>query len=259
MTAGLAWRRILAVTAAASAAAAAGCGTGASPAAGPAGRTAAAATSGPARPALPAAGAQLVRVLPARAQLPAGWTFPNPSGNETDSGPGLQPPPYLPVLARESCQGMRGADASALLMSDQASYAQLSLAVGRGPLTAGGQIDVDGYYPGYAERQLRLIESLYRRRCGPVRFRDELTRAPVVLKVTLAAVPGPGGQALLVEAVQSNGRLPDGTFYPGETVLIARAGNYLAAVAAPAFPGEPRLRAVRKVMSGLMARLRTLS
>ena len=68
-------------------------------------------------------------------------------------------------------------------------------------------------------------------------------------------VPGLGDQALLMKIVQVNGPLPDGTYYPGDYLLVARVGDYLADVDAPAFPGGSPGKAVRSVMTALAGRL----
>ena len=58
------------------------------------------------------------------------------------------------------------------------------------------------------------------------------------MRPSVAVVPGLGDQALLIKIIQANGPLPDGTYYPGDYLLVARVGDYLADVDAPAFPGR---------------------
>ena len=242
---------------AALASAVAGCGAGA----GPAGRATPAASS-PARSSgsgRPASGVQLSRELPGRASLPPGWVLTGGTGQETDSGPGLTAPPYLPVLPRQSCPSWKGVDAHFLLAGDQASDAQLSVTVGRGKNTSLGSVNLAGYYPGWAARQFALIVSLAGHRCGPFSTRDEITGARVRMRPSVTAVPGLGDQALLIRIVQVNGPLPDGTYYPGDYLLVARVGDYLADVDAPAFPGRSPGTAVRSLMSALAGRLGGLS
>lgn len=207
----------------------------------------------------PATGRELSRLLPGRAALPAGWSLTGGSGQETDSGPALTGPPYLPTLARLSCARWKGIDAPFLLAGDQASYAQLSITVGHGTGTALGSIGLAGYYPGWAARQFAQIESLAGHRCGPFTLRDELTGARVRMKPGVATVPGLGDQALLIRIVQSNGPLPDGSYYPGDYLLVARAGSYLGDVAAPAVPGHSPARAVHAVLARLVTALSQLA
>jgi hypothetical protein len=204
-------------------------------------------------------GHQLSQLLPGRATLPAGWSLTGGSGQETDSGPALTGPPYLPTLQRLSCARWKGVDAQFLLTGDQASYAQLSVTVGHGAGTALGSIGLAGYYPGWAARQFRLIESLAYHRCGPFSLRDEITGARVRMNPAVAAVPGLGDQALLIRIVQANGPLPDGSYYPGDYLLVARVGSYIGDVAAPATPGRSPARAVRSVASQLVAALAGLA
>jgi hypothetical protein len=211
------------------------------------------------RGATPATGSELSRLLPSRAGLPAGWSLTAGTGQETDSGPALTGPPYLPALPRLSCARWKGVDAQFLLAGDQASYAQLSVTVGHGASTALGSIGLAGYYPGWAARQFGLIESLAFHRCGPFAERDEITGARVRMKPGVTAVPGLGDQALLIRIVQVNGPLPDGTYYPGDYLLVARVGSYLGDVAAPAFPGRSPARAVRSTAARLVATLARLS
>lgn len=242
---------------AALASAVAGCGA----ASGTAGH-AAPATRGTARSSgsgRPASGVQLSRVLPAGASLPPGWVLTGGTGQETDSGPGLTASPYLPVLPRQSCQSWKGVDAHFLLAGDQASDAQLSVTVGRGKNTSLGTINLAGYYPGWAARQFALIMSLAAHHCGPFSTRDEITGARVQMRPSVTAVSGLGDQALLIRIVQVNGPLPDGTYYPGDYLLVARVGDYLADVDAPAFPGRSPGTAVRGLMSALASRLSGLS
>lgn len=236
---------------------------GCSAAASPAGRSSPpAASAGPARSpgaARPATGSQLSRLLPGRATLPSGWSLAAGGGQETDSGPALTGPPYLPALPRLSCARWKGVDAQFLLAGDQASYAQLSVNVGHGASTALGSIGLAGYYPGWAARQFTLIESLAYHRCGPFGLRDEITGARVRMKPDVAAVPGLGDQALLIRIVQTNGPLPDGSYYPGDYLLVARVGSYIGDVDAPATPGRSPARAVRSVASQLVAALARLA
>ena len=242
---------------AALASAVAGCGAGS----GAAGHATAAASS-PSRSSgsgRPASGAQLSRVLPGRAGLPPGWVLTGGTGQETDSGAELTAPPYLPVLPRQSCQSWKGVDAHFLLAGDQASDAQLSVTVGRGKNTSLGSINLAGDYPGWAARQFGLIMSLAGHRCRPFSTRDEITGARVQMRPSVTAVSGLGDQALLIRIVQVNGPLPDGTYYPGDYLLVARVGGYLADVHAPAFPGRSPGTAVRSLMSALASRLSGLS
>ncbi|HEY9240955.1 MAG TPA: hypothetical protein VIP48_03150 [Streptosporangiaceae bacterium] len=205
-----------------------------------------------------ATGHELSRLLPGRAALPAGWSLTGGSGQETDSGPALAGPPYLPTLPRLSCARWKGVDPQFLLAGDEASYAQLSVTVGHGGGTALGGIGLAGYYPGWAAKQFALIESLAYHRCGPFTLRDEITGARVRMKPGVAAVPGLGDQALLIRILQVNGPLPDGSYYPGDYLLVARVGSYLADVAAPAFPGRTPARAVRTVLNQLVSALTRL-
>lgn len=240
-------------------AAVAGCGAGTGPANPSSSAPASRAASNSPRGATPATGSELSRLLPGRAGLPAGWSLTAGTGQETDSGPALTGPPYLPVLPRLSCARWKGVDAQFLLAGDQASYAQLSVTVGHGASTALGSIGLAGYYPGWAARQFGLIESLAFHRCGPFAERDEITGARVRMKPGVTAVPGLGDQALLIRIVQVNGPLPDGTYYPGDYLLVARVGSYLGDVAAPAFPGRSPARAVRGVAAQLVVTLARLS
>jgi hypothetical protein len=238
-------------------AAVAGCGagggsTGSSPPA--TGR----APSQPARISRPATGRELRGLLPGPAALPPGWSLTG-GGQETDSGPALTGPPYLPALPRLSCARWKGVDAQFLLAGDQASYAQLSVTVGHGAGTALGSIGLAGYDPGWAARQFGLIEALAYHRCGPFTERDEITGARVRMKPDVAAVPGLGDQALLIRVLQVNGPLPGGGYYPGQYLLVARVGSYLAEVAAPAFPGRSPARAVHSVLARLVSTLTRLA
>lgn len=207
----------------------------------------------------PATGRDLSRLLPSRAALPPGWSLTGGGGQETDSGPALTGPPYLPALPRLSCARWKGVDAQFLLAGDQASYAQLSVNVGHGARTALGSIGLAGYYPGWAARQFGLIESLAYHRCRPFAARDEITGARVRMKPEVAAVPGLGDQALLISIVQTNGPLPDGSYYPGDYLLVARVGGYLGDVAAPAYPGRSPARGVRTVLARLITALTSLA
>jgi hypothetical protein len=216
------------------------------------------AASQPARISGPATGSELRGLLPGPAALPPGWSLTG-GGQETDSGPALTGPPYLPALSRLSCARWKGVDAQFLLAGDQASYAQLSVTVGHGAGTALGSIGLAGYYPGWAARQFGLIESLAYHRCGPFSLRDEITGARVRMKPDVAAVPGLGDQALLIRILQVNGPLPDGGYYPGDYLLVARVGSYIGDVNAPATPGRSPARAVRSVASKLVAALATLA
>ena len=125
--------------------------------------------------------------------------------------------------------------------------------------TALGSVGLAGYYPGWAARQFGLIESLAYHRCGPFTERDEITGARVRMKPAVAAVPGLGDQALLIRILQVNGPLPDGGYYPGQYLLVARVGSYLGDVAAPAFPGRSPARAVRAAAARLVAALTRLA
>jgi len=211
------------------------------------------------RAAGPASGSQLSRLLPARATLPPGWSLTGGGGQETDSGPALTGPPYLPALPKLSCARWKGVDAQFLLAGDQASYAQLSVTVGHGASTALGSVGLAGYYPGWAARQFGLIESLAYHRCGPFSLRDEITGARVRMKPDAAAVAGLGDQALMIRIVQANGPLPDGSYYPGAYLLVTRVGSYIGDVDAPAIPGRSPARAVRTVASQLVAALARLA
>ena len=146
-------------------------------------------------------------------------------------------------------------DAHFLLAGDQASTAQLSVTVGRGQNTSLGSVNLAGYYPGWAARQFALITSFAEHRCGPFSTRDEITGARVAMRPAITAVPGLGDQALLIKIIQVNGALPDGTYYPGDYLLVARVGDYLADVDAPAFPGRSPGQAVRSLMTTLAGRL----
>jgi hypothetical protein len=247
------------VLAAAFVTAAGGCGAGSRPASPSAGRTGTAGQASASAPASgssrPATGAQLKGLLPAQAGLPPGWVLSNGTGQEIDSGTALTAPPYLPVLPRQSCASWKGVDAHFLLVGDQASTAQLSVTVGHGKTTSLGSVNLAGYYPGWAARQFALITSFARHRCAPFRTRDEITGARVEMRPSVTALPGLGDQALLVKTVQVNGPLPDGTYYPGDYLLVARVGDYLADVDAPAFPGRSPGQAVRRVMTALAGRL----
>jgi hypothetical protein len=198
-------------------------------------------------------------MLPAPASLPPGWALTGGTGQETDSGPALAAPPYLPVLPRQSCPSWKGVDAHFLLSGDQASDARLSVTVGRGKNAGLGSINLAGYYPRWAARQFALIVSLAEHRCGRFSTRDEITGARVEMRPSVTAVSGLGDQALLIKIIQVNGPLPDGTYYPGDYLLVARVGDYLADVDAPAFPGQLPGQAVRSVMSALAGRLSRLS
>ena len=137
----------------------------------------------------------------------------------------------------------------------QASAAQLSATVGHGKTTSLASINLAGYYPGWAARQFALITSFARHRCMPFTTRDEITGARVEMRPSVAVVPGLGDQALLIKIIQANGPLPDGTYYPGDYLLVARVGDYLADVDAPAFPGRSPARAVRSVVTALAGQL----
>ena len=149
-------------------------------------------------------------------------------------------------------------DAHFLLTGDQASTAQLSVTVGRGQNTSLGSVNLAGYYPGWAARQFALITSFAEHRCEPFTTHDEITGARVALRPAVTVVPGLGDQALLIKIIQINGPLPDGTYYPGDYLLVARVGDYLADVDAPAFPGRSPGQAVRGLMTALAARLSRL-
>ena len=84
---------------------------------------------------------------------------------------------------------------------------------------------------------------------------EEITGARVQMRPSVTAVSGLGDQALLIRIVQVNGPLPDGTYYPGDYLLVARVGGYLADVHAPAFPVDVLGTAVRSLMSALASRL----
>jgi hypothetical protein len=247
------------VLTAALAIAAGGCGAGSGTASHP---TPAASGTGPPSASgngRPASGAQLSRILPARASLPPGWVLTGGTGQVTDSGPALAAPPYLPVLPRQSCPSWKGVDAHFLLSGDQASDARLSVTVGQGKNASLGSINLAGYYPGWAARQFALIVSLAEHRCGRFSTRDEITGARVMMRPSVTAVSGLGDQALLIKIIQVNGPLPDGTYYPGDYLLVARVGDYLADVDAPAFPGQSPGPAVRGVVSALAGRLSRIS
>jgi hypothetical protein len=241
--------------------AAGGCGAGSGPAGPSAGHTGTAGGPGQASASAassnsrPATGAQLKGLLPAQAGLPAGWMLSNGTGQEIDSGTALTAPPYLPVLPRQSCASWKGVDAHFLLAGDQASAAQLSVTVGHGRTTSLGRVNLAGYYPGWAARQFALITSFAEHRCAPFTTRDEITGARVEMRPSVAAVRGLGDQALLIKITQVNGPLPDGTYYPGDYLLVTRVGDYLADVDAPAFPGRSPGKAVRTVMTALAGRL----
>ena len=239
-----------------------GCGAGSRPAGPSAGRTGTAGQASASAPAGgssgPATGAQLKGLLPAQASLPPGWVLSSGTGQEIDSGTARTAPPYLPVLPRQSCASWKGVDAHFLLAGDQASTAQLSVTVGHGKTTSLGSVNLAGYYPGWAARQFALITSFARHRCAPFRTRDEITGARVEMRPSVSVVPGLGDQALLIRIIQVNGPLPDGTYYPGDYLLVARVGDYLADVDAPAFPGRSPGKAVRRVMTALAGRLSQL-
>ena len=78
------------------------------------------------------------------------------------------------------------------------------------------------------------------------------------MRPSVAVVPGLGDQALLIKIIQANGPLPDGTYYPGDYLLVARVGDYLADVDAPAFPGRSPAKAVRSVVTALAGQLSRL-
>lgn len=240
---------------AAALAAVAGCSAGG----GPSAPTGSGSPSPAPRASGPATGRELSRLLPGRAALPPGWSLTGGGGQETDSGPALTGPPYLATLARLSCARWKGVDAQFLLAGDQASYAQLSVTVGHGAGAALGSIGLAGYYPGWAARQFALIASLAYHRCGPFTLRDEITGARVRMKPGVAAVPGLGDQALLIRILQVNGPLPDGSYYPGDYLLVARVGSYLGDVAAPAMPGRSPARAVHTVLAQLITALTGLA
>ncbi len=242
--------------------AAGGCGAGpgsAGPSAGRSGTPGGASQASGSPPAggsnRPATGAQLKGLLPAQASLPAGWMLSSGTGQEIDSGTALTAPPYLPVLPRQSCASWKGVDAHFLLAGDQASAAQLSVTVGHGRATSLGSVNLAGFYPGWAARQFALITSFAERRCAPFTTRDEITGARVKMRPSVTAVPGLGDQALIIKIIQVNGPLPDGTYYPGDYLLVARVGDYLADVDAPAFPGRSPGKAVRSVITALAGRL----
>lgn len=246
--------------------AASSCGAGSGPVGPSAGSTGSAGSPGQARTSAPAsgshrpaAGTQLKGLLPAQASLPSGWVLSSGTGQETDTGAALTAPPYLPVLPRQSCNSWKGVDAHFLLAGDQASAAQLSVTVGHGKNTSLGSVNLAGYYPGWAARQFALITSFAEHRCGAFATRDEITGARVELRPAVTAVPGLGDQALLIKIIQVNGPLPDGTYYPGDYLVVARVGDYLADVDAPAFPGRSPGQAVRSVMTALVGRLARLN
>lgn len=216
------------------------------------------ASGGPAA-ASPENGARLSRLFPTRAQLPRDWALSNGNGQETDSGSALTPPPYEPALPQLSCQSEKGVDPQFLLSGDRASYAQITLMIGSHKSVGLGSINMAGYYPGWAARQFGLISSFAYHRCGPFTKHDEITRALVRMKPHVAAVPGVGDQALLIKIQQVNGPLPDGTYYPGDYLLVVRVGSYLVDVDAPAIPGQSPARAVSQVASQLVRRLQRLS
>jgi hypothetical protein len=238
--------------------AAGGCGAGSGPSGTPGtvGSAGQAGASAPARNSnRPATGTRLKELLPAGTDLPAGWVLSNGTGQEIDSGAALTAPPYLPVLPRQSCASWKGVDAHFLLAGDQASSAQLSVTVGHGKDTSLGSVNLAGYYPGWAARQFALITSFAEHHCGPFTTRDEITGARAEMRPSISTVPGLGGQALLIKIIQVNGPLPDGTYYPGDYLLVARVGDYLADVDAAAFPGRSPGKAVRSVLTALAGRL----
>jgi hypothetical protein len=206
----------------------------------------------------PDTGAQLSGLFPTKAELPPGWVLNEGNGQEADSGAALYAPPYLATLPRQSCAGWQGVDAQFLLSGDQASHAQITVMVGHGTSTSLGSINLAGYYPGWAARQFSLIDSLAYHRCGPFAKRDEITGARVLMKPAVATVSGVGDQAVAMTILQVNGPLPDGSYYPGDYLLVVRVGSYIADVDAPAFPGTSPAREVAAVMSRLVQRFRQL-
>lgn len=206
----------------------------------------------------PATGSRLSRLFPKPAQLPRGWVLSGGTGQEADSGSALARPPYQPVLPGLSCQVWKGVDPQFLLAGDRASYAHITVMVGRLKNAALGSINLAGYYPGWAVRQFRLITSLAFHRCGPFTKHDEITGALVRMKPAVAEVPGLGDQALSINILQVNGPLPDGTYYPGDYLLVVRVGNYLVDVDAPAVPGRSQARSADQVASQLVRRLHRL-
>ena len=241
--------------------AACACGAGSGPpatGAGP-GTPSAAASRVPGAIASPETGSQLKALLPTQAELPRGWALSQGTGQEADSGAALTRSPYFPTLPRMSCAQSKGVDPQFLLSDEQASYAQLTAVIGDSKNTSLGSVNLAGFYPGWAVRQFALISSFARQRCGPFTKHDEITGALVRMKPTVTAVPGPGDQALLIKIVQTNGPLPDGTYYPGDYLLVIRAGNYIADIDAPAIPGQPEAAAVTDLASMLARRLRQLN
>jgi hypothetical protein len=62
------------------------------------------------------------------------------------------------------------------------------------------------------------------------------------MRPSVTVVPGLGDQALLIKIIQVNGPLPDGTYYPGDYLLVARVRDYLADVDARPSPAGCRER-----------------
>jgi hypothetical protein len=207
----------------------------------------------------PANGSRLGRLFPTPAQLPRGWALSGGDGQETDSGSALTRPPYQPVLPGLSCQAWKGVDPQFLLSGERASYAHITVMVGHFKNAALGSVNLAGYYPGWAARQFGLIRALAYHRCGTFAKHDEITGALVRMKPAVAVVPGLGDQALSIKILQVNGPLPDGTYYPGDYLLVVRVGNYLVDVDAPAIPGQSQAKAVDQVTSQLVRSLQRLS
>ncbi len=131
--------------------------------------------------------------------------------------------------------------------------------VGHNKNTSLGSINLAGYYPGWAVRQFALISSFAQHHCGPFTKHDEITGALVRMKPTATARSAPGDQALLIKIIQINGPLPDGTYYPGDYLLVFRVGRYIADIDAPAIPGQSEATAVSSLASLLARRLRQIS
>jgi hypothetical protein len=204
-------------------------------------------------------GPQLSKLLPSQAGLPRGWTWglgEGSTGAELVSGASLNPPPYLTVLPRESCQQFQGVDTHFLLSDYEAGDAKLTTTLSLGKNTDNGGIDIASYYPGWAVKQFRNIEQFAFDHCKPFRVRDPITRAMARMTTKATTVTGVGNQAILINVEQANGPLPDGTYYPGNYALVARVGNYIANVDAPAFPVTSPARAVSSIMAALVSRLR---
>jgi hypothetical protein len=210
-------------------------------------------------------GPQLATLLPSRSELPSGWTW-GPAGTsaEFNSGRTLNAPPYLQILRRGSCRKYEGVDAQYLISDDSAAYATLQTSVAVYKNVGQGAVDVASYKPGWAAKQFSLIKQFASQHCGPFSLHDPITRALVKMAPTIRSVSGVGDEAILFHIRQTNGPLPNvaadpkNSYYPGDYLLVAQVGNYIADADAPAIPQTPEVQQVTSIVTRLVGKLRAI-